>query len=320
MILCLWTLAAVSFAGAPTQTPRVEDNASGPVAVRFTFDPPTVRLDRDILLTIRITAPTNLLVKLPAMEDRLQGFSIAGSYDLPSPGGGTRERRLQLSPRIAGAYRLAPMAITWKDPLTGEDRWFPTRPVVLSSEPLTPDKPGRDIAGPRGPVWIYPGLKGFLGYALALAGLAALCYGGWRLFRRLRRAVQLRRMSPRERALFELSELLDKRLIEKDLVKEFYFELTMIVRAYIERAHAIRAPEQTTEEFLAAVSQDRRFPREGVQRLRDFMQSADLVKYAAVRPARNTIDAALVTARTYIETDATSTTPAQPSSPLPKAP
>ena len=304
-LLFFFVLATHAIA-APTDTPRVEETSRGAVTASFTFDPPVVRLDRDILLTIRISSPTNLTVKLPPLESRIQGFAVAGAYDEPAvirDGKSIRDRKARLTPRISKEYRIAPMAVTWRDPETGAEQWFPTKPVVLASEPLVTGDPGKAIGEPRGPLWIYPGLKGFLGYTAALLGLAALGYGAWRLFRKIRRAVQLHRMSPRERALFELAELIAKDLIARDHVKEFYFELTMIVRAYIERAHAIRAPEQTTEEFLAAVSHDSRFSPDVVKRLRNFMQAADLVKYAGVHPDAHSVDTALATAKTYIETD-----------------
>jgi hypothetical protein len=291
---------------APSDNPRVEESSRGPVSVKFTFDPPVVRLDRDILLTIQSMSPTNITVKLPSLETRVKGFTVAGSFDgssVVSAGKTTLTRNVRLTPRIASEYRIAPMAVTWKQPGTDLEQWFPTKPVVLASEALLKGDPGREIAAARGPVWIYPGLKGVIGYTLAALGLAALAYGAWRLFRKLRRAVKLHRMSPRERALFELAELMARDLIGHDRVKEFYFELTMIVRLYIERAHSIRAPEQTTEEFLLIVSRDPRFSHDVVKRLRDFMQAADLVKYAGFRPDHTSVDSALSTARTYIESD-----------------
>lgn len=287
--------------------PLVSENAQGQVSVSLAFDPPVVRLDRDILLTLRISAPTNVTVKLPALEARVKGFTVSGSYDgspTVSAGKSIRTRNIRLTPQLSAEYRVAPLAVTWKDPVSGTDQWFPTKPVVLESESIQKEPPGKEIASARGPVWIYPGLRGVMLYVLLALGVAALGYLIWRLIRKVRRAVKLRRMSPRERALFELAELMARDLVGHQRVKEFYFELTMIVRAYIERAHAIRAPEQTTEEFLAAVSSDGRFSREVVKKLREFMQAADLVKYAGVQPTPASVAAATATARNYIETDA----------------
>ncbi len=153
------------------------------------------------------------------------------------------------------------------------------------------------------PVWIYPAFKTVAIWTLLAMLIIALCFLGWKLARRIHRHIKLMRMSPRERALFELSELLSKDLAGKNMIKEFYLELTMIVRRYIERQHLIRAPEQTTEEFLAAVGKNPKFSHEVVSRLRSFLEAADLVKFAGDHPTGTEISGATVTATEYIEKD-----------------
>lgn len=297
--------------------PRIEEFSSGPVTVTFVIDPPVVRLDRDTLLSLRIAAPTNVSLSLPSVESRIKGFVVSGSYDSPTEihnGLLKQERHIRLTPQIAPEYRIAPMPIVYKSGAT--ERWFPSRPVVLDTEPFVKGTPGKEIEAPRGPIRIYPGLKTLSGYFVGLLILAGLAYGLWWLARHVHRAVKLRRMSPKERAIHELAELLARDLIGHQQVKDFYFELTMIVRRYIERAHAIRAPEQTTEEFLIAVSKDARFPHDVITRLREFLQAADMVKYAAHRPDEPAVNQALSTARNYIETDAeTDSVPEKPSTP-----
>ena len=59
-----------------------------------------------------------------------------------------------------------------------------------------------------------------------------------------------------------------------------------------------------SEEFLIAASRDPRFGPEVVRRLRDFLQSADLVKFAAYQPPAGATDGATETARGYIQSDA----------------
>ncbi len=305
--------ATLPVSATPAAPPRIETFDSGPVSVTFTLEPPVVQLDRDTLLSIRIAAPTNLSVTLPAVDSRLNGFVVAGSYDSPPEtrnGSMRQERHIRLTPHLSPQYRISPVAILVKSGLT--ESWFPTRPIVLDAAPIVKGPPGRDIAGPRSPVPIRPGLKTIVGYLVGVLVIGALIYGIWRAARHVQRAVKLRRMSPRERALHELAELLARDLVGREQVKDFYFELTMIVRAYIERAHAIRAPEQTTEEFLLAVSRDPRFIPEVVGRLRTFLQAADMVKYAAYRPDQPTVDQALSTAQNYIETDAETPLPNNP--------
>jgi hypothetical protein len=78
----------------------------------------------------------------------------------------------------------------------------------------------------------------------------------------------------------------------------------MIVRRYIERRHRVRAPEQTTQEFLRAVSSDPRFAPQVVERLKQFLEAADLVKFAAWTPDSGAVENAVSSARDYLTSDA----------------
>jgi len=289
--------------------PLTEDMSRGPVQVVVSADPGKVHLDRDVLLTVTITAPSGIAVTLPSLEDRLNGFVLSGTFDEePAAHGGetTWTRHARLSPVLSDEYRLAPMAIVYTDSRGGPAKpsWFPTRtlrfePVPPSSRPVPPD-----IEVSLAPVWIHPPFKTVALYVLLTLAVLVILFLLGRLARKVRHNIKIRQMSARERALRELSALLAKDLIAKDLVKEFYVQLTMIVRRYIERQHAVRAPEQTTEEFLVAVSNDPRFGAEVARRLKTFLVAADLVKFAAHRPESEAVDQAIRTAREYVETEA----------------
>jgi hypothetical protein len=89
----------------------------------------------------------------------------------------------------------------------------------------------------------------------------------------------------------------------KGQFKEFYFAITGIIRTYIERQHGIRAPELTTPEFLDAASQKPQFASEVVEKLKTFLESADLVKFAAWMPTTNAIENTIHTAQEYLRED-----------------
>ena len=298
-ICLLLAFAGLAFASEPRQ----ETVTQGPVTVTLTADPGSVYLDRDIVFTIRVKSPEQIAVELPATHDRFQGFLDAGQFDREpnrhDDGTVTLERVIRLTPLIADEYRVAPMAITYNG-----NSWIATPPIVLPMNAVTDRNVGDDIEARLDPVWIHPSMRttaGYLGILLILTGIGFIV---WNLIRRAHRRIRLMRMSPRERALEELSELLARKLVEKNQVKDFYVELTMVVRRYIERQHHIRAPEQTTEEFLAAVSSDPRFEADVVERLQSFLEAADLVKFAAYQPDGANIDSSITTAKDYITTDA----------------
>ncbi|NLC80921.1 MAG: hypothetical protein GX748_07030, partial [Lentisphaerae bacterium] len=142
-------------------------------------------------------------------------------------------------------------------------------------------------------LWVVAALGG-------LAALAAALFGLTRLSRRVREF----RMSPVERAMAELQRLLGRNLPARGLYKEFYIELTIVVRRYIERTRGIRAPEQTTQEFLAAAAGHPSFTPEILAQLTAFLESADLVKFAGQEATPAMTDAATANAQAYIRADA----------------
>ena len=72
------------------------------------------------------------------------------------------------------------------------------------------------------------------------------------------------------------------------------------MRRYIERSTGVSAPEQTTEEFLREIVQDAVFADQDQQRLQQFLESADLVKFAALEPAASDIEASFERAKEFI--------------------
>ena len=285
------------------------DLSAGPVSIKLEASSDRVKPAEDLMLTFTVEAPSHLAVSMPDLRDRFSGFSTAEDFatDPVEANGRIRQvYRWRLTPEPAAArYRLAPFAVETLDKRVSPQlrASFATKPVLFPGEGERPAVTGDPEVDPK-PDWIPPTAKTvtlwFLG-AIAGAGvLATLIYGLTRLSRRVREY----RMSPVERAMAELKRLLGRNLPGRGLYKEFYIELTMVVRRYIERTHGIRAPEQTTQEFLAAASRDARFTPDVLAQLRTFLESADLVKFAGQEATVVMTDSATAKAKTYIESDA----------------
>jgi hypothetical protein len=72
------------------------------------------------------------------------------------------------------------------------------------------------------------------------------------------------------------------------------------VRRYIERTTGIHAPEQTTEEFLHDMRARKVFPDERSAQLANFLEAADMVKYAAMQPGQRQIEEAIARAQEFV--------------------
>jgi hypothetical protein len=288
-------------ASAPVSS-RTEELASGRIGVTLTATPATANLEHPLFLTFTVTAPEAVTVEWPPLDDRFEGFDLAGAYEMQAHtenGRTTREFRIRLNPRAASEYRLKPLAVTYRDS-GGPGGWIKTRAVTFKADPIPPVTAMRP---PAPPLAIPPSpreIGRWIVILLAAAGLGLLLF---KLIRRMIRQIQLRQMSPRQRALLELDELVSRQLVEHGHLKDFYFELTAVVRRYIERSHGIRAPEQTTEEFLLSAGADPRFPKESLGNLKAFLMAADWVKFADFRPGPEAVPEALQTARNYVTTD-----------------
>jgi hypothetical protein len=110
-------------------------------------------------------------------------------------------------------------------------------------------------------------------------------------------------MMPWDAALQELDRLLAAGLIGRGEHDRFYQEISSITRRYVERRFAVRAPEQTTEEFLAAAARTGPL-REHSALLSEFLGQCDLVKFARHTPGRDETGRAVEACRLFITSTA----------------
>jgi hypothetical protein len=104
------------------------------------------------------------------------------------------------------------------------------------------------------------------------------------------------KIPPYQLALKRLSELDEKQLWQRNKIKQYYVELTDIVRTYIERELNIPALESTTDELLESItdfnssSNALNIPKETIDKLDKLLKEADLVKFAKFKPLVNEIE------------------------------
>jgi hypothetical protein len=102
-------------------------------------------------------------------------------------------------------------------------------------------------------------------------------------------------LPPFEEAIQKLHELDEKLLWQNNQIKEYYSELTEIIRAYIERELKVPALESTTDELIETLtdfkdSKSIVTTKETIKKLRDLLREADLVKFAKSKPMSEQIE------------------------------
>ena len=325
-------VALVGLMVLPLAAEQVADLGRDGIDIKVDAEPAQVDVARDFFVTLTFTAPAGTSLALPDLRDRFTGFRVAEDFTedpVTAPDGTTTlVSRWRLVPEpVAPKYRLAPFVVTVmsqapqtsqtsqtsQTPQTSQTS-FCTSPVYFTSpaarELVTGDMeidPKKDL-----PPLSWK-LVGWCALALALAALLAA--GVWFAVKKIREMVRVHRMSPIERAYYELDRLLKKGLPGRGLYKDFYVELTMVVRRYVERKYGVKAPNMTTQEFLGELA--RRADDATVAQiggsvaLKEFLESADLVKFAGVEATPEMADSATGKARSYLSSDSTGETAAQ---------
>ena len=132
-------------------------------------------------------------------------------------------------------------------------------------------------------------IKWFL-IALLVIGLIIGAVLLWVKYRKKPEQVQVARPKPKrpahEIALEKLEGLRQRKLWQNDKVKEFYIELSDIIREYIEFQFDILALEMTTDETMAAL-RFRGIEEEKIRPLEAMLRMADLAKFAKYKPVSN---------------------------------
>ena len=199
----------------------------------------------------------------------------------------------ELQPFLPGQYEIPELKVV----LNGSEQIM-TEPLEVLVESVLAEAASpelKDITDPVDvpiPWWVW-----VLGVVLLSAGTSGLI---WWWKRRIQRQQVPRQVPAHETALNALDALQAEDLLIQGEVKPFYIRLSDIVRHYIEGCFGLRAPEQTTQEFLTSISGSSLIRKGHQKLLRSFLNQADMVKFAEVVPDGEESNSALDAARQFI--------------------
>ena len=296
---------------APSQAapiPPLEQHKNlGAVRLTLTADRPSMRLTDTLTLTLTIAAPSEVRIMLPDVAKTLGPFEVV-QHRTTGP--------LSLTPQTQQWQREYSLAVTTSGSLTvpsltvqvqAGDTIQPlaTDPLSITVTALVPADADlsavKDIAPPvpllrRGiPPWVWIVASG-------LGGVGLLA-GGWWWYRRRQRAaiVPLLQRPAHMLALAALEHLQRQDLMRQARIEEFYVRLSTILRRYVELRFGLRAPEQTTEEFLVSALATGGLIAAHRDLLEMFLQHCDLVKFARHRPTPGAMEETFESAKTFVE-------------------
>jgi hypothetical protein len=163
-----------------------------------------------------------------------------------------------------------------------------TNSIYLNVRGVTVDPKGgiKDIKGPISAPWQF---ADFIPYIIVLLILAGAAFGYYYYRKKQKQKLEAYvppkpKIAPHTAALFALRELEDRKLWQNGKVKQYYSEVTEVIRTFFEGRWNFIALELTSDEILAHM---KKIPEaESVSKeMQSFFVTADLVKFAKYVPA-----------------------------------
>ncbi|OQX81745.1 MAG: hypothetical protein B6D56_01335 [Candidatus Omnitrophica bacterium 4484_70.1] len=282
-----------------------EKERKGVIKVRAYVDRNIITIGDKVTYTLEVKADKNVEVDLPQiLPQSLGGLAIRdfGSLQKKRWRKNIYKQWYKLDTYTTGNYTIPELVVKYRR--KGEE-WqeIKSNSVIIKVQSLLSKAGGkvklRDIAGPVGfPVNRCIYILMILGVVLGGIGL-----GVWKIMRDKRRKQQeVKSPKPAYEVAYELlAELKSKDYLTKGKIKEYYTELSDIVRKYIERRFNLRAPEMTTEEFLTSVKDNELLSSEHKKLVGDFLSHCDLVKFAKYQPLREEIELSFASAKKLVD-------------------
>jgi hypothetical protein len=291
---------------APTQ-PLEQHKDLGAVHLALMTDRPGIGLTETLKLTLTITAPPEVRVTLPEVAKTLGPFEVVqqrttGPLSL-TPQTQQWQREYGLAAVSGGSLTVPSLTVYIQAGDATQE--LTTDPLTITVTTLVPADADtsdiKDIAPPvslarRGlPAWMWVVASGLGGLGLVV--------GGWWWYRRRRRAmaVPLVQRPAHLLALAALECLQRQDLIGQERIEAFYVRVSTILRRYVELRFGLRAPEQTTEEFLVSVLATGGLIATHRDLLEAFLRQCDLVKFARHRPTLSDMEETFESARNFVE-------------------
>jgi hypothetical protein len=299
--LCaLLALAAAPAGGTEGATPVWRPEG---VSLVVSASPTRVTVGDRILYTLGITVQEGVTVTPPAVGQKLGDFRIRELGREPASRGKDGRRAFSflydLRAYETGDKYIPPLGVVLSSDRGQTAELDAGRIAVVVESVLDKDpKDIKDIKPPLGLSYVPVRMIIWLGAGAAAAVAAVI------LVSRRKRRGDLEGPSPLPPhviAYAELQRLLEMNLIARGRVKEYYIRLSDIVRRYIERRFGLRAPDRTTEEFLAEASASGSLDARARTLVGDFLEQCDMVKFAKYGPTHDEIDGASAAAKRFVD-------------------
>lgn len=282
LIITIWILSA-----------SVQLKAQGNVEAWAKMDSSSIMIGDQVGMTLGIKVPDNFVVEWPQYADTVTShIEVIKKQDIDTTrkDGNVILSQLYTITSFDSGYfeippaefRFHPAGDTTAKYIANTNTLFlnVTTPVVDTTKAFKP------IVGPvREP---YTFAEIFPWVLLGLVVIGGIVFLIWYIRRKKKNKPLFVRkpkpaLPPDVEAIQNLEELRLAKVWQQGKVKEYYTQLTDIMRHYFERRYRFDAPEMTSDEILEQLTEER-VNDQALGKIKDVLQLADLVKFAKAQP------------------------------------
>ncbi|MBQ7192359.1 MAG: hypothetical protein IJS00_05755 [Paludibacteraceae bacterium] len=291
------------------------------IVVSATLDSTTLFIGDQVNLTLQATIEQTDTVQMPVYGEQLiQDVEIVNRTGIDTTI--LNDGRLQLTEQLT--------ITSFKDSLF----YIPGLPVVAAGDTFRSNPLTLNVVQPfeidtalaitpikgiyKAPIW-WKGIIVSLLLILLIAGLIVFLFYAsrkWNYLLKKKKAepeTEPELLRPAEEVALEKLEVIrEQKIWQQGKVKEYYTDLTDVVREYISRRYDIRSTEKTSDETLRAIKQvlNEADQKTVYDSLRQMLQLADLVKFAKWNTTPSENERSLTQAYSFVHETTPVATPA----------
>jgi len=268
----------------------IADVQAQPVKVTASLEDTIYMIGQHIPLNLSVERNTDVEVIWPFLVDSLGSFEVlkSGKIDtVLTDNKSIEQQQIFITHFDTGYHVIPPVEFEYKE--RRRTKKAKTEPFIVRMNTLEVDTaaaimPIKNVI--KMPLTFKEKLKRALiiaGVVLAILAIPVFLYFYFK--RRKKEAYVPPPLPPYEMAVKRLRELKEKKLWQEGNIKEYYSELTDILRGYIEGRFELPALEMTTDEISPLLKKKKEVTKGLFRNMIDLLTISDFVKFAKARPS-----------------------------------
>ncbi|QDV24311.1 LPXTG cell wall anchor domain-containing protein [Aureliella helgolandensis] len=292
----------------------------GPVTVTARLTPAEPTIGDEIVFEIEVAAEEAVELLMPEFSEALDRYTILDfvpRQKITADGKTLATQRYTLQPIASGPQSIPSILVEFVDNRPGQqptpedfDAYeVLTERIDFTVQSVLPSSASSELEPPLGALELQTETSSASLWLYALAGLALLLAGGGLVLWFSKRRRRVKRLTAYEIARTKLQQLISDQQSDQPQfsVEQFFVEISGVVRRYLEDRFELRAPELTTDEFLQLSAAESSLSKAHQSLLSEFLQQADVVKFAGVRATPADVQHSIQLALQFIEETSEST-------------